>query len=116
MQAQNYGRIVNVSTEMASLNAIPSDYYPLAPSYRLSKLGVNGLTTLLAKELQGSNILINAYSPGWMKTDMGGESAPFTAEEGAETAIYLATLPDGGPQGRFFAELRKFGGPIALPW
>jgi NAD(P)-dependent dehydrogenase (short-subunit alcohol dehydrogenase family) len=116
MRAQNYGRIVNVSTEMASLASMGSDYYPLAPSYRLSKVGLNGLTTLLAKELQGSNILVNAYSPGWMKTDMGGSDAPFTADEGAETAIYLATLPEGGAQGKFFEEMRKFGGAIALPW
>ena len=116
MQANNYGRIVNVSTEMASLNSMASDYYPLAPSYRLSKVGLNGLTGIFAKELQGSNILINAYSPGWMKTDMGGSDAPFIADEGAETAVYLATLPDGGSQGGFFAEMRKFGGAIALPW
>ncbi|RCJ34718.1 short-chain dehydrogenase [Nostoc minutum NIES-26] len=116
MKVQNYGRIVNISTEMASLTSILSDYYPLAPSYRLSKLGVNGLTVLLGKELQGTNILVNAYSPGWMKTDMGGDNAPFTAEEGAETAVYLATLPDGGAQGQFFAEMRKFGGPIQLQW
>lgn len=116
MKVHNYGRIVNVSTEMSSLTSISSDYYPLAPSYRLSKLGVNGLTVVLGKELLGTNILVNAYSPGWMKTDMGGENAPFTAEEGAETAVYLATLPDGGAQGQFFAEMRKFGGPIQLQW
>ncbi|AUT01383.1 short-chain dehydrogenase [Nostoc sp. CENA543] len=116
MQVNNYGRIVNVSTEMASLATITHDYYPLAPSYRLSKMGVNGITAILAKELQGTNILVNAYSPGWMKTDMGGENAPFTAEEGAETAVYLATLPDGGFQGQFFAEMRKFGGPFTLQW
>ncbi|BAB72310.1 SDR family oxidoreductase [Anabaena sp. FACHB-709] len=116
MQAQNYGRIVNISTEMASLSSISDDYYPLAPSYRLSKVGVNGITAILAKELQGTNILVNAYSPGWMKTDMGGDNAPFTAEEGAETAVYLATLPDRGVQGQFFAEMRKFGGPVQLQW
>jgi NAD(P)-dependent dehydrogenase (short-subunit alcohol dehydrogenase family) len=116
MQAQNYGRIVNVSTEMASLDSMEHDYYPLAPSYRLSKVGLNGLTAILAKELQGTNILVNAYSPGWMKTDMGGADAPFTADEGAETAVYLATLPEGGPQGKFFAEMRKFGGLIVVPW
>ena len=116
MKAQNYGRIVNVSTEMACLTSMGSDYYPLAPSYRLSKVGLNGLTALWAKELRGSNILINAYSPGWMQTDMGGPNAPFTADEGAETAVYLATLPEGGAQGKFFAEMRKFGGAIALPW
>jgi len=116
MQAQNYGRIVNVSTEMASLASMVSDYYPLAPSYRLSKVGLNALTVLWAKELQGTNILVNAYSPGWMKTDMGGSNAPFTADEGAETAVYLATLPDGGAQGKFFAEMRKVGGAVSLAW
>ena len=116
MKAHNYGRIVNVSTEMASLSSIPDDYYPLAPSYRLSKVGLNGLTAILAKELQETNILVNAYSPGWLKTDMGGEDAPFTAEEGAQTAVYLATLPEGGPQGQFFAEMRKFGSPIKVQW
>jgi NAD(P)-dependent dehydrogenase (short-subunit alcohol dehydrogenase family) len=116
MKAQNYGRIVNVSTEMASLASINGDYYPLAPSYRLSKIGLNGLTVILAKELQGTNILVNAYSPGWMQTDMGGANAPFTADEGAETAVYLATLPDNGVQGKFFGEMRKFGGAISLPW
>lgn len=116
MKAQNYGRIVNVSTEMASFTTMGSDDYPSAPSYRLSKMGLNGLTAILAKELQGTDILINAYSPGWMQTDMGGSNAPFTADEGAETAVYLATLPAGGAQGQFFAEMRKFGGAIALPW
>jgi NAD(P)-dependent dehydrogenase (short-subunit alcohol dehydrogenase family) len=117
MKAQNYGRIVNISTEMASLTLIGDDcFYPLAPSYRLSKVGLNGLTAILAKELQGTDILVNAYSPGWLQTDMGGSNAPFTADEGAETAIHLATLPEGGAQGKFFAEMRKFGGAIALPW
>jgi NAD(P)-dependent dehydrogenase (short-subunit alcohol dehydrogenase family) len=116
MKERNYGRIVNVSTEMASLNLIANDLYPISPSYRLSKISLNGLTCLLAKELKQTNILVNSYSPGWMKTDMGGADAPFTVEEGAETALYLATLPDGGSQGGFFAEMRKFGDPIALPW
>ncbi len=116
MLKNGYGRIVNVSTEMASLTGMASDPYPASPSYRISKVGLNALTALLARELKDSNILVNAYSPGWMKTDMGGDAAPFTAEDGAEMALHLATLPDGGPQGGFFAEMRKFGGPIRLDW
>lgn len=116
MKGNNYGRIVNVSTEMASLWGMSSDSYPLAISYRISKLALNGITTLAAKELAGTDILVNAYSPGWLKTDMGGPNAPFTAEEGAETALYLATLPTGGPSGRFFAEMRKFGAAMELQW
>ena len=116
MQQKGYGRIVNVSTEMASLQQIPQDFYPSSPSYRISKVGLNAVATLLAKEVKNTNILINNYSPGWMKTDIGGKDAPFTAEEGAETAVYLATLPEGGSQAGFFAEMRKFGGPVVLPW
>ena len=116
MEQKGYGRIVNVSTEMASLQQISQDFYPSSPSYRISKVGLNAVAILLTKEVKNTNILINNYSPGWMKTDIGGEDAPFTAEEGAETAAYLATLPDGGSQAGFFAEMRKFGGPVALPW
>ncbi|MBD1997578.1 SDR family oxidoreductase [Leptolyngbya sp. FACHB-541] len=116
MKQQNYGRIVNVTTEMASLSLIGEDSYPIVPSYRISKVGLNAVTAILAKELQATNVLINTYSPGWLKTDMGGANALFTAEEGAETAVYLATLPDGGSQGKFFAEMRRFGTPIQLPW
>ncbi|MEM7712621.1 MAG: SDR family NAD(P)-dependent oxidoreductase [Cyanobacteria bacterium P01_A01_bin.68] len=116
MEQKGYGRIVNVSTEMASLQQIPQDLYPSSPSYRISKVGLNAVANLLAKEVESANILINNYSPGWMKTDIGGQDAPFTAEEGAETAVYLATLPDGGSQAGFFAEMRKFGGPVVLPW
>lgn len=116
MQQRGYGRIVNVSTEMASLQKIPEDFYPPAPSYRMSKVGLNAMTAMLAKELKDTNILINNYSPGWTKTDMGGDDAPYTVEEGAETAVYLATLPDGSSQGGFFAEMRKFGGAVVLPW
>lgn len=116
MKQKGYGRIVNVSTEMASLQQIPQDFYPSSPSYRISKVGLNAVAIMLAKEVKNTNILINNYSPGWMKTDIGGEDAPFTAEEGAETAVYLATLPDDGSQAGFFAEMRKFGGPVVLPW
>jgi NAD(P)-dependent dehydrogenase (short-subunit alcohol dehydrogenase family) len=116
MQRSNSGRIVNVSTEMACLGLMGSDSYPVAPSYRVSKVAMNGLTVLLARELKDYNILVNAYSPGWMRTDMGGPDAPYSVTEGAQTAVYLATLTDDGPTGQFFAEMRKFGGPVSLSW
>ncbi len=116
MQRHGYGRIVNVSTEMAALELMGQDQYPIAPSYRASKVVMNALAVMMARELAGSNILFNSYSPGWMKTDMGGADAPFTVEEGAQTAVHLATLDEDAPTGKFFAEMRKFGGPISLPW
>lgn len=116
MQQREFGRIVNVSTEMASLQKLIGDYYPLSPSYRVSKVALNAIATLLAKELKNTNILVNNYSPGWTKTDIGGENAFYTPAEAAETAVYLATLPDSSHQGGFFAEMRKSGEPVELPW
>jgi len=116
MRKNGYGRIVNVSTEMAALSSIAGDHYPIAPSYRASKVALNMVSQLLAKELAGSNILVNSYSPGWTKTDMGGPHAPYTAEEAAQTAVFLATLPDGGTTGGFYAEMRKLGGPVVVAW
>ncbi|MDP6620014.1 MAG: SDR family NAD(P)-dependent oxidoreductase, partial [Nitrospinota bacterium] len=92
------GRIINVSSRMGSTSHIGGGY----PGYRISKATLNALTLILADELQGTKILVNAIHPGWVKTDMGGRSAPRSVEEGADTAVWLATLPDGGPSGGFF--------------
>ena len=98
MLTQNYGRIVNVSSELGQITSF-SDY---TPAYRLSKLALNGITLILADALNGKNILVNAIHPGWVKTDMGGAGAPLSLEEGARGLVWAATLPDDGPQGGFF--------------
>jgi NAD(P)-dependent dehydrogenase (short-subunit alcohol dehydrogenase family) len=116
LKKSNDARIINTSSEMASLSLIKDDYYPLMPSYRISKVALNAITVLLAKELEEFNITVNAYSPGWTKTKIGGDDAPFTVEEATETAIYLATDQNFRPNGEFFAEVRKFGGPIKINW
>ncbi len=103
MRAQNYGRIVNVSTGMARLTDMNSGW----PAYRVSKVAINALTRILSEELKGTNVLVNSASPGWVKTRMGGEGANLTPEQGADTIIWLATLPDGGPSGGFFADRKQ---------
>jgi NAD(P)-dependent dehydrogenase (short-subunit alcohol dehydrogenase family) len=114
MRANDYGRIVNISSTLGSLTDIasPDSAYAvvLSPAYRLSKALLNGLTALLARELRGSNILVNSACPGWLRTRLGGEQAPLMPAQGAETPVWLATLPDDGPTGGFFREKRP------IPW
>ena len=114
MQAGGYGRIVNMVSGLGSLTemADPESAYAgvRAPAYRLSKAGLNCITTLMAKEVRGDNILINSACPGWVRTDMGGDQAPLTPEQGADTPVWLATLPDGGPTGGVYRER------TLIPW
>lgn len=114
MKTNGYGRIVNMSSTLGALAEIASPESPygeiLSPAYRLSKTLLNGMTVLLAKELRNTNILVNSACPGWVRTDMGGSEAPLTPEQGAETPVWLATLPDGGPTGGFFRERQP------IPW
>jgi NAD(P)-dependent dehydrogenase (short-subunit alcohol dehydrogenase family) len=105
MRAQRYGRIVNVSSEAGSLASMGAG----APAYATSKAALNALTRVLAAELRGSGILVNAVCPGWVATDMGGEGGRPVAE-GAAGVVWAATLPDDGPTGGFFRD----GDP--LPW
>jgi NAD(P)-dependent dehydrogenase (short-subunit alcohol dehydrogenase family) len=80
----------------------------MALGYRTSKTAINVLTRVLAAELKSSNILVNSVDPGWVQTDMGGSHAPRSLEQGAETVVWLATLPDGGPTGGFFRDKRPY--------
>lgn len=98
MQEHNYGRVVNVSSVAGQLSDMSSGY----PAYRMSKTALNALTRILAEELKGTNILVNAVCPGWVKTDMGGANAPRTPAQGADTIVWLATLPDNAPTGGFW--------------
>ncbi len=104
MKKNNYGRIVNLSSGMGQLTNMNG----FCPSYRISKTSINALTRILAEELKETNILVNSMCPGWVKTDMGGPNATRPLEEGADTAIFLATLPDDGPSGQFFRDRKVF--------
>jgi len=103
MLQHNYGRIVNLSSGMGAMREMSGGY----PGYRISKTALNAMTLNLASELRGSNILINSMCPGWVKTDMGGPNATRSVEKGAETAVWLSTLPDDGPSGKFFRDRKE---------
>jgi NAD(P)-dependent dehydrogenase (short-subunit alcohol dehydrogenase family) len=96
--------VVDVSSGAGQL----SDMNGGRAAYRVSKTGLNALTRTLASD-EGS-IKVNTMCPGWVRTDMGGPAAPRSVEEGADTAVWLATLLDDGPSGGFFRDRKP------IPW
>jgi NAD(P)-dependent dehydrogenase (short-subunit alcohol dehydrogenase family) len=106
MRKQGYGRIVNMSSGQGQLTEMGVG----TPAYRVSKTALNALTRTTAADLHGSGILVNAMCPGWVRTDMGGSGAPRSVEQGADTALWLATLPEKGPSGGYFRDRKQ------IPW
>ncbi len=111
------GRIVNMTSDLGSLTAMGDpehmQYDAFAAGYQASKCALNVLTRQFAKELGDTAIKVNSASPGLCRTDMGGENAPLSVEEGAATAIWLATLDADGPTGCFFSSTLEGG---EHPW
>jgi NAD(P)-dependent dehydrogenase (short-subunit alcohol dehydrogenase family) len=101
MRARGWGRIVNVSSGAGSLAGMGAG----TPAYSTSKAALNALTRVLAGELAGSGVLVNAVCPGWVATDMGGSGGRPVAE-GAKSVLWAADLPDDGPTGGFFRDGR----------
>ncbi|MFY9825371.1 MAG: SDR family oxidoreductase [Thermoanaerobaculia bacterium] len=106
MRQRGYGRVVNVSSGLGAMSEMSGGY----AAYRVSKSSLNALTRILADELRGTNVLVNAACPGWVQTEMGGPRAPRPVKDGADTLVWLATLPDGGPTGASFRDRRQ------IPW
>lgn len=104
LRASAAPRIVNVSSGSGQLAEMGGGH----AAYRLSKAALNALTRTLAADEPA--VLVNAVCPGWVRTDMGGSAAPRSVREGAETAVWLATLPAGGPSGGFFRDREP------IPW
>ncbi|MFP6682548.1 MAG: SDR family oxidoreductase [Gammaproteobacteria bacterium] len=111
------GRIVNMTSDLGSLTAMGDPEHPqfaaFAAGYQASKCALNVLTRQFAKELADTQIKVNSASPGLCRTDMGGEHAPLSVEQGAATAVWLATLDDDGPTGRFYSSTLEGG---EHPW
>ena len=105
MLARGYGRVVNVSSGYGAFSR------GLGPdtAYAISKAALNALTLKLAGEV-GGDVKVNAGCPGWVRTRMGGKAATSSVEEGADTIVWLATLPASGPNGGFFRQRRL------VPW
>ena len=106
MAKRRDGRVVNVSSGSGQL----SDMGGREAAYRMSKTALNAMTRIFAAELKGKGVLVNALCPGWVKTDMGGPNAKRGVAQGADTAVWLATLKKGGPTGGFFRDRKP------IPW
>lgn len=91
---------IELSSSMGELNSLTTT----ATSYYLSKPALNGATIMLAQSLKPGHIAINAMCPGWVKTDMGGASADRSPEQGADTAIWLATEAPHSEAGKFWRD------------
>ncbi len=103
MARRGYGRVVNVSSGWGSLNGLGPG------AYGITKAFLNAITIKGSREA-GRGILVNAMCPGWVRTRMGGAGADRSPEEGADTAIFLSTLPNGGPTGQIFRDRQP------IPW
>jgi len=99
LELSEAGRIINISSGMGQLTDLQGNY----PGYRMSKSSLNALTIMFAAELRTKGMFVNAMCPGWVRTDMGGPDAPRSVEEGADTALWLATAPEI-PTGKFFRD------------
>ena len=100
MRERGWGRVVNVSSGAGSF---AHGLWTGAPAYAASKAALNALTVMLADELRGTGVLVNAVSPGLVSTRM----APYASTSPAQAAgpvADLATLPDDGPTGGFFSD------------
>ena len=108
------GRIVNLSSILASLTLHSMADSPIAPAksfaYNASKTALNMYTVHLAHALADTPIKVNAAHPGWVKTELGGENAPMEVADSGRTSVRLATLDANGPNGGFFHEADT------LPW
>lgn len=96
-------RVVNVSSGYGQLDGLSAG----VPSYCLSKLALNGITIMLSEALKEHGIAVNSMCPGWVRTNMGGSSAPRSVEEGADTAVWLATEAAPTLTGKFFRDRKE---------
>ena len=103
LQKSDDARIVNFSSSYGQIDGLSSN----VPSYCLSKLALNGATIMLADSLKSQGIAVNSICPGWVQTDMGGSSAPRTPEQGADTAIWLATEASCQLTGNFWRDKQE---------
>ncbi|MDF0664962.1 MAG: SDR family NAD(P)-dependent oxidoreductase [Nitrospira sp.] len=99
-------RIINVSSGVGRL----SDMGSAVPAYGISKTALNGVTGKFAAALKNAGIAVNSVDPGWVRTEMGGNKAPRSVEQGADTIVWLATQAPQSMTGQFLRDRKP------IPW
>jgi NAD(P)-dependent dehydrogenase (short-subunit alcohol dehydrogenase family) len=97
LQNSRGARIINVSSGMGALSTMKGGL----AAYRISKTCLNSLSAIMAHELEGRAITVNAVCPGWVRTRMGGADAPLSVAEGADTIVWLALDAPPSLSGKF---------------
>lgn len=95
------GRIINLSSDGGSMSDPVGGW---SPAYCVSKAMLNSITRQIAFELSDKNIVVNAVTPGWVRTNMGGKSAPRSVDQGARTPVWLASDAPLDLTGKFFKD------------
>ena len=98
-------RVINVSSGGGQLTGGADGW---APAYCISKTALNGVTSQLATALP--KVAVNSVCPGWVRTDMGGENASRSVEEGADTIVWLASEAPQDLTGKFLRDRKE------IPW
>ena len=95
------GRIINLSSDGGSMSDPVGGW---SPAYCVSKAMLNSITRQIAFELSEKNIVVNAVTPGWVNTNMGGKSAPRSVDQGARTPVWLSSDAPLDLTGKFFKD------------
>ena len=98
-------RVINVSSGGGQLTGGADGW---APAYCISKTALNGVTVQLAAALP--KVAVNSVCPGWVRTEMGGENASRSVEEGADTIVWLASEAAQDLTGKFLRDRKE------IPW
>ena len=104
LSAQPGGLVRRLSDATLSLSDLEHLADEAPDGYAASKAALNAMARLFANELKPQGILVNAISPGWVRSDMGGRNAPRSVEQGASSVLWGVRLPSGGPTGGVFED------------
>jgi NAD(P)-dependent dehydrogenase (short-subunit alcohol dehydrogenase family) len=108
LEAGKPSRVINVSSQLGSVANMTDGW----PGYGISKAALNAATRKLAQALKSRGITVLAASPGWVRTDMGTDSAPLPLEKGGQNIVRLVTELPAKVTDKFISD----GGDGEIPW